>query len=547
MKRLFNEIISENTPKVNSVIVEGLAYKQSQNFESHIDQVFKIVSRKFPDGLAYSHYERCTPEEEWNELSKLRGGKKFVDLARSDIYLVKFFFTYKGESLTPRYMYLPFVGIAGENYNSGSRNFISPVLNDKVISPENKNLFARLSRDKILFDKVIHSMVINERRVSTSVVFSRIYRQSATNKSKDNQIQAKTTLAHYLFAKFGFHQVFDKYVGARVIVGEEEINYSSYSKNEWNIYQSSGIKPFTYKSKYYTPSTIKIAVPKSLVNQFVEDLIAGFFYIVDHFPQQLTANYINAEDEHLTKYPWIITLGRIIFDPKFSDGKIYESLMEHFSSIDEYIDVIIQHKLREEGRDVDDFYDFMVLIIKEFKDLIIRGYEKNNSLYDKELTTIYYVLYPITEQIFKLAFALAKDAKNKTLSAQDITKTMNQKLRMRAIQKNHHYPKIFQTAVYSGDNMFFKFTSMMIPQSDVAISDGKDNDRVNLNDPMKRFHVSFAEAGGYLNLPKSNPSGYARVNPYTKLSPTGTILKHDDEEIRKIIENTQNKLNIDLG
>ena len=544
MKRLFKSVIEKHTPKFNEVVVEGLARRQSQLFEQHIDQVFKIVARKFPPGLMYSHCEACTPEEEWREISKVRNGKRTVDLARSDIYLVKFFFTYNGQELPPRYLYLPFVGPGGENYNSGSRNFISPVLNDKVISPENKNIFARLSRDKVLFDKTVHSMVINGRRHSTSVVFSQIYRQSAKNKPKDKIVMCRTSLAHYLFAKYGFHGTFDRYVGSRIIVGDNEINPETYPPDKWNIYHSSGFKPVTYKSKYYEPSHVKMAVPKEIATPFVEDLIAGAFYIIDHFTRQLTATFINEPDPELSKHPWIISLGRSIFDPKFSDGKIYDSIMEHFGSIDEYIDSIIQQKLHEEGRDIENFYDFMVLIIKEFKNLVIKGYESNNSLYDKELTTIYYVLYPITEQIFKLAFALAKDSKNKVLSEHDIIKTMNQKLRLRTIQKNRHYPKIFQTAVYSGDNKFFKFTSMMIPQSDVAANESKKSERVNLNDPMKCFHVSFAEAGGYLNLPKSNPSGYARVNPYVTLSQSGTILRNPDPEIRRIIEETQKKLDV---
>lgn len=539
MNELFRELIEKHTPKANPLIVNGLAQKQSKQGEGYIDSIFKIVSEKFPDGLEYLGYERCTPEEEWREISRARSSKKEVDIARSDIYMVKYLFRYDGVDLPPRYMYLPFVGEAGQFYSSGGRFFIAPVLNNKVISPENKSLFVRLLRDKVVFEKTIHSIIKNGNRRSVQVVFSRFYRnkESITNKT----VRALTALGHYLFAKYGFMQTFDKFIGVRPIVGDANINEVDYPSDEWTIFQSSGFKPRTYVKNVYTPSTVRMAVRTSQLTPLMEELINSAYYVIDHFTSSCISQHVGLTDERLSKQLWRITLGRIIFQPDISEGLVYERLMEHFASIDEYIDPIIKLKLKEEGYAINDFYEFMVIIIRDFNVMVIQGYETNNSLYGKELTTLYYQFYPITEKIFKLAFKLSKDQKNKKLSIQDIIKSMNQILNVRSIQKNRQYQGIFQTSGYSGDNKFFKNTSMMIPQADVN-KRGVTKGKLNINDPMKRFHVSFAEAGGYLNLPKSNPVGYARINPYTVIDDSGTIVPNPDPVIRDIIDRTHRRL-----
>ena len=76
-----------------------------------------------------------------------------------------------------------------------------------------------------------------------------------------------------------------------------------------------------------------------------------------------------------------------------------------------------------------------------------------------------------------------------------------------SITKNHGE---VSTISVSGDNKAFKITSLLVPQSG-SNRQGSRKDRAVLNDPSKRLHVSVAEIGGYLNLPKSQPDGRARL------------------------------------
>jgi len=541
MDRVFRELIESKIKPFNEDVVESLVRKQSVNIESYIHAIFTIVSEKFPEGLKYHGYERCTPEEEWAEITRPKNNRRQVEMSRSDIYMVKYNFSYEGVELPPRNIYLPFVGDAGEHWKKGSRSFVLPVLNDRVISPENKHLFVRLLRDKVVFNKAVHSVMCSGERITTSVIYSQIYRKKEKDPLKDRVVRAQTCLGHYLFARFGFKETFEKYVKVVPIIGLDEINQTTYPPSHWLIYQSSGIRPKTYVSKTYLPNRVRIAIPLEYATKVSEALIASAFYVIDHFPERFTVESLRDANIHQSRHIWSITLGRVLFSPSYTDGHISERIQEHFSSIDEYVDDIVATKLLEEGYVIEDFYDFMILIMRDFNDLVIRGYEVNNSLYGKELSVLYYLLYPITSKIFKFAFQLSKDSKNRHLTMKDIVKTMNLLLNTRAIQLKTTYKGIFQSAIYSGDNMVLKYTSMVVPQADATENPNKPV-RVNINDPMKRFHISFAEAGGYLYLPKSNPTGSARVNPYVNLSPSGVILKSQDSEIRSIIDKTYLRL-----
>jgi len=85
-------MIDQYAPRVNREVMEGLACTYMKYVENYIDSVFRSASKSFPGCLSYQGYERCTPEEEYREVSKARNSKRTFDIAKSDVYLVKYFF-----------------------------------------------------------------------------------------------------------------------------------------------------------------------------------------------------------------------------------------------------------------------------------------------------------------------------------------------------------------------------------------------------------------------------------------------------------------------
>lgn len=518
MNRLFQQLLEENTPKANPAVMEGLATTYMPLGEQYVDHVFRCASSSFPQGLEYVGYERCTPTEEFNEITRLKNNKRTYDLAESNLYLVKYYFKFQGVELPPRYMYLPYVSRGGIIRLGGGCFHISPVLTDKVISPGLNSVFVRLLRDKVNFERCYHSFVVNDVRETIQIVWSRIYRRSSESKKMPMTTKANTSVVHYLLAKYGFTGMFEKFCRFKPIIGYEEINEVNYPREEYVICQSSQIKPKTYVGEYYNATKIRVAIPVKHWDGFVQSLVSGFFYVVDHFPDRIKPDYVDKPSL------WMILLGHIIFSGVFGEGKLYDDIKEHFFSLDEYVDSIVVRKLEEIGYHVDDFYDLMALIVKHFDTWVVSASESMISLYGKTMEVLYYAFYDITSAIFRTNFKLNKLAMKKQLTSKEIIETMNKQLKMGAIYGLTRSNIAVSSVAYSGDNLYPKITSVVAQQQSTSGATRGHRTRTVV-DASKCIHTSMVEAGSLLFLSKSNPTPAVRVNMYLNVDlNTGTIL-----------------------
>ena len=531
MQRLFKQLTEANTPKANKAVMEGLATTYLPMAESYIHTVFLSASKSFPQGLEYVGYERCSTMEEFNEITRLKNNKRTFDLAKSNLYLVKFFFRFKGEDLPPKYLYMPYVLDAGIMHLGGSCYHLSPILMDKVISPGISSIFVRLLRDKVNFERCYHSMVVNGRRETMQIVWSRIYRKSTEIRKVPMTTKANTCIVHYLLAKYGFEGMFQKFAGFVPIIGEEEITIDTYPKDKYVICESVQVKPKTCLGEFYEPTRIRIAVPLPHWNDFTQSLIAGFYYTVDHFPNRVKPAFVNNQKL------WMILLGHIIFSGIFGEGKLHEGIQEHFNSLDEYVDNIVIKKLEEIGHSIDDFYDLLALILRHFNDWIVNAAESMISLYGKSLDVLYYALFDLTSAIFRTNFRLNKLATKKQLSSKEIIETMNKHLKMGAIYGLTRNNISVSSVSYSGDNKYPKITSVIAQQQSTSGATRGRRTRTVV-DATKRIHPSMIEAGSMLFLSKSNPTPAVRANMYLNLDiATGTIQpKAKFDEIRQRTE-----------
>lgn len=191
------------------------------------------------------------------------------------------------------------------------------------------------------------------------------------------------------------------------------------------------------------------------------------------------------------------------------------------------------------GVNVENVYQLFAIIVEKFNDWLFVATDKVASMYDKELSILYYVLYEITSAIFNLYFKL-KAASKKELTSKEIVATMNLTLRtglIYSMTKNHGE---VSTVSCSGDNKAFKITSLLIPQSGSNRMSNRKGPAV-MNNPAQRLHVSVAEIGGYSNLPKSEPSGRSRLNLPTRIDPNGVVLRNPNrmallDEVQAMIQ-----------
>lgn len=530
-------------PKLNGDICNGYAAYQMTEIETvkYIDRVFRSAATDFPDGLTYEGCRPCTPMEELNQATQKKGNnKRTLDVAESHVFLMKYFFKYKGEEIL-RYIYLPFVGPGGTIKMSGSHFHISPVLSDRVISIGMNNVFVRLQRDVITFERLMYNIVANGVREQLNVAHALIYHKDAKDKKIRLPVKMHTTMAHYLFCRYGLMKAFEMFANCQPIIGGPELRDEDYPSDQWVICTSTQLKPKGFGKGLYEPSRIKLVVPKvDYERTIVKNMIAGFFYVVDHFPTQVKPEFINNTNPRWmdNRTTWNTLMGTALWGNHLQVGVILDKMESHLRSLDEYVDNIVLSKLQAINLPMTNLYQIMAHIAENIFEMLSKAKGRVNSMYDKELSVIYFVMKDITSEIFKMYFKL-KAASKKELTRNDINERMNKTIssgKIFSITRQH--PEV-TTVSSSGDNMALKMTISLIPQSGSS-KQTRSRDQVVVDDPAIFLHASFVEIGGYSNQPKSDPIGHARINPWVKTNPDGLVLR--DPRFYELMEDLQMKV-----
>jgi len=531
--KILFDAINKSVPKINPLLANGIVTEQLKEVEHYIDTVFKCASLSFPEGLNYVGYKRCTPKEEYAEITRKRWNNTVFELAVTDVYMLKYYFSYNGTQLPPRYLFLPFVRKGGTIYIRGSLFVINPVMTDRLFSVDGDSLFMPLTRDKLTFDRINHNFYANGQRRSVSVVWSHIYHSPKNSRARNivmgsKRIDAQTTLGHYLFSKYGVTEAFKRFANTEVILGDSEIDAEKYPPEEWIICQSTGIKPATVKDKAYQKTTVRLAIREKDYNFVTESLVAALFYLTDHFSERVLSEYLDQ-----TRL-WRTLMGHIIFKSNANEGKLVEDVDAHLISLDDYLDGMVTEQLREEGVYCESIYELFIHIIETMTERIV--HTDVSSLYDKRLTVLRYILSDVVNAIFRLTFKLNSNQK-KVLTDKDIIKIMEKMLRVDAVMKINTGHGEVSSVSNSGDNMLFKLTSKTVPQTD-ATGNGK---RKGSNTGPSRFlHTSLAEVCSYGNQPKFCPTGHSRINPYLQIGVDGTITQN--EEFKPLLDHVQARI-----
>lgn len=497
--------------------------------EQYIDRVFDCASKSFPEGLEYCGSTRVSPYEEYREVIRPTYGRHMFELARSDVYLMAYHFKWQGKPLPPRYLYLPFVGQAGTIHLRGPQHTVSPVIADVALSIAKNGIFIPFMRDKVTFSRLPYHFKANEAIENAYVAWSPIHRYAA---DKAGKVGVTSTLAHYLFCKFGVEETFRMFVGTEVVIGNREITTKNYPESDWVICTTIGIMPkgYKYTHKNYTPSTVALAIRKEHYTELAKSLIAGFFYVADFFPDRMRAEYC-----HSTRF-WRILMGHVIFRTNASEGKLALDIDIHMRSLDEYVDDMVRDSLAQAKVNCNDIYELFIYIIENISEAMMHA--DLSDMYGKKLMVLRYVLLDITKAIFNLTYKLNANVK-KALTDRDIIKAMGKYLNRNLIfnlSKGHGEVNIISSP---GDNTMFKHTSNVVLQAD-ATTARKSRSRINLNDPSKWLHVSIFELGSILNLPKSEPTGRSRMNPHMLTGSDGTIMRNP--EMQPLLDAIQAKI-----
>jgi len=534
--------------------MEGMAMTSMECLEERLDSQIRSICQGLPSCLKYVGYERCTPDEEFEEITRLRSNRRMFDLAESSVYMIKCFFIFtdplgKEHEIT-RFLYLPFVDQAGIISISGSKHHIIPVLYDKVFTPGLDSIFVRLAQDRNNMFRMYNTVVVDGKRETRYVAWAVIYRSPEARKSKSTVKRTRTLLTHYLFGKYGFTGAFERYAKAIPEYGyEDQITPENYPPSEWMIFQSTKRAPDTYQGRHYQPNLIRLAVRRSEYTPEMEALIFGFFYVTDHYPDRFMPRRLNKEvvdsdgvvhvsdalkssaemKAELGRFIndtslWIILIGVIVLGDLQGEHILHREISEHFEFLDACLDDVARMKLAEKNIYLENYYDMLCYLAVHFNEMIQESNVAGLNVYGKNLEIVSCILYDIIYGFTSMKFSLNKAANRRPLSLKDVTSNLQQFVKMGEIFKIHTGKIITKSVSYSGDHMYPGITAVIAEQEDRAGATRGQTSRVVVG-PQQRIDLSMITIGSVLNLPKSNPTPLARINPWANVDDaTGTVL-----------------------
>ena len=534
-------MVRKTTDKINPDIGNGLVVKHMQDAEKYLDEVWTVALKNCIPGLVYKGGKKATPEQEIELLTRKRMSDCSFDIAKNNMYVMRYDFEFRGQPLRPRFYQLPFFENheAGGTWIGGSRHYVAPVMVDRVISVLNNKIFIKLLKAKNIYSREQYHYRTNIRSKPiefVQVVWSMIYNGNGepSPNANRNRVKANTTIAHYLFCKFGVMTTFKKFANCTPIIGQDEINEDNYPSDEWIICSTTGIRPKNVP--FYRETPMRIAVKKENYTNMVRSLIAGYFYIVDRFAIR------DAHVEHESTTMWQILLGVLLSNNDSSEGKLIGEMQDHISSIDSYVDGIVITQLRKIGYECTDIYDLFALVLEKIDGWINDNDQIGNSRENKEISILYYILNDITKQIFRLYFEL-NGIKRRTgvenITANAIEQAMSGHLRVGAIYSLNKLHGEVHTQGTSGDNKVLRPTQVLVPQHDTTkmqTNGGSDSTAIATN----QFDISFSWVHSLTGMSKAKPSGETRINVCVELGPSAELVY--PEEFRDLLTWTKSKM-----
>lgn len=557
--RLF-QIRDKRLPAFNRDIVDGLVDKHLSPEQAMlwIENTIRCGAELYPEGFEFLGSRRCTPYEEYKEALNVKiQGKRVFDVAKNDVFLVRYDFTYEGVPLYPQYLYLPFPTDAMLRL-SDKVYMVSPVLADKVFSVINEEIFFQVGRAKISFKRDIHTCVIDNKRVTTYVMWSRLHNNAGRRAPGTTNVNIRlgkvnSTAVHYLICRYGFIDAFEMFCNTSpVVINESQYNDKDFPTDQWVVCRSNKRRPkgVVCQDREYRlkESKINILIPRKDWNYMTQLFVMGAFYVIDHFPLEL-----NVEDIFDT-WTWKVALGFILFGDHLSEGKVVEDVEAHLASLDGYIDFEAKLSMTPAIEanpatypwlnKVDSLFDLLGYLLDRMPEMLLQGDSRTSCLYNKQLMTSRYLLSNINNSLFGLVFKLTTPRDTKP-TVNDLNTLLGRHFGTKLIfniassnpKDNIRHGEISSVS-NPNDNKFFKITSVMIPQSDSAGPTGKGD--IDVNNPSYHLDSSFAEVSGYCVLPPSLPIGIARLNPFLRTSSDGTVLRR--EEFKPLLDKIQRNI-----
>lgn len=542
MSSQYRNLTYASEPEFTETIASGYAVSQLTEEEvvGYLDRVWRSCEKSFPPGLTYDGCRRMRPQEVYKYFSskKLDKNKRW-DFARTDVYLMEYALSYKGQKLGPFQIFLPFTDDVAMTYINGKPFYNKPVVRDSVLQVTNNQIFLQFLSTPCTFSRLYYMVLRNGEWQSISIYhgcFHHVLRQVQRKKVKASAARIALN-SHYLFIKFGFEESFKRFTNTEIKFGtRDELDEMGVNEADYYIYASKAGTPYwVAKNESYTPHDMRIAVKKEDWTQVVESMIVSAIYVFDLFPEEVNSNDIK------NVHWWSMMLGRIIFGEGQLPSILIGKVSEHIKGADNYVDNLSVENFEQNGIHVENMYDFLFYLIENFDNIVYNRSSSPSSLVGRQLTVKQYILSEIIAKIFLAGFKIA-EIKPEKLNHTRIEELLVKLLRPKLIFTNNQGKPFCVSVSTPCDVRVFGVTSEVLPQDNVT-GKVKQKDKSVLHNPRWQLDSSFMTIGGAFAQSKNEPIGVDKINPYANVNTLG-VLDHQDvlrpiaKRIDKVLQNS---------
>jgi len=499
-------LVSSKMPQINKKAMEGIAMSQLSEVEEYIHNTFRCAAESFPPGLKYIGGRRCTPLEQYREIIRPLKPKKAFEMLRSDVYLMKYLFTFNGIELRPFYIFLPFVSDGGIMFLKGTQYKVTPVLGGKVFNIEHNNIYMPTPRMRMGFSQYTVSCILNDKIVHSNCVASYLY-----NMNKVDRSVLYPTLMHYILAKYGLQTALLKLFNVHITVGKYELD--KLSQQGYKVYRSRQI-PYR-KVISYEPSEVRIAIPENEYYPLLDNIISTVFYIIDN-----CTDATNEIEELENPKLWLRLLDRFIFKDQGTEKKRFEKMEEHLQNTENTYDPVTRRTLMSDSILCNDIFELFRYICLNYQDIVI--HHDVGTMYYKELTTTKHLLFNVVYNIFIAMYELQKLPEN-LLTVEKISKVLIDNLRKDKIFSTLGHGELTSTGIAT-DCKYFGATGNMISHSKATAVAGSKRSKKTTNDPGLLLHESQVEVATYAWITNRCPHGRSKINPFINFGEKFQIL-----------------------
>ena len=488
LKRCF-----DYTPKISKEL-NGTVKKEFEEIPAFLENVFsnsmKMLSPGIP--LEFLGIEKVSPKEE----IKYNTTTRYVhDIAESYLYMIKFVFRYNKKDIIEKPMYIPFAERGNLTKLSGTRYVVSQVVSDRSISPSNNGIFLKLMISKLNFSTVMKTIIKNQQKYAVSLLHSKLLLLNIDDKLG----KPITPIFIYLLTKYGLSSY------SRNLIFKYDVTENDYE--DYDVYESTTIKPRGHLATVYKPHNLKILVNK---NHNDEPLIANLLYCLDMFPE-LSKDLINVYgNDKKEKEFFTMVLARLLYKDSYSLYRMLDDTKQHLMSLEGYLDAITAKNLRYVGIDVENFYKLLETILFKYSDLVVNFKDYHNNLNNKYLDVLSYITYNIYYTFNKVLLRI--NSRGPTITLKEVSKNLSElsSKKIFSIIKSSGVNLTLSVFDYSGDLIYPKSTAIIEDQSrGNGVERGRNN---QFPASLKSLTAQQAVRGTLLYLGKSAPTPALRRN-----------------------------------